>query len=223
MERARQLYERAIYTGDGDALAEAERHLDAQEADLALAGGRDRDVLEADLALARGRILHVRFFTEEQEDPRELELFERAMRLYQELGDASGEADATFWVGCFHQVVRRDADTATPLLSHALALAQRAGQVDTQAEALRHLGIADHHAGRYDEARANLEGSVRLRRTIGHLAGVASNQVGLIYIALAQGRREEALALAEQAHATATACGATRILHQVEQARAAAI
>jgi tetratricopeptide (TPR) repeat protein len=75
---------------------------------------------------------------------------------------------------------------------------------------LRHLGIADHAAGRLDAARANLEKSSQLRRRIGLLPGVAANLVGLIYIAAAQGRRDDALAIAEEALAIAKSCGAHR-------------
>ena len=48
------------------------------------------------------------------EDPRELALFERAAQLYRVLGDLGGEAGSLFWIGCFHQVVRRDDGTAVP-------------------------------------------------------------------------------------------------------------
>ncbi|GAA3080930.1 tetratricopeptide repeat protein [Streptosporangium carneum] len=205
IERARLFYERAVFTGDDGESSEVERGLDA---------------VEADLALARGRILHARFFEERREDPRELELFEHAARLYHALGDVSGESDALFWVGCVHQVVRGDDDTAVPLFERSHELATQAGNRAVQAEALRHLGIAEHAAGRLDAARERLEESVRLRREIGLLAGVASNQVGLIHIAAAQGRREDALALAEEAHALAESCGAKRVTRQVEEARA---
>ncbi|WP_049572552.1 tetratricopeptide repeat protein [Nonomuraea sp. SBT364] len=204
VEQARLAYEHAVFVGDAGELATAERALDQAEADL---------------ALARGRILHARFLGDRQEDPRELMLFERAAQLYRSLGDAGGEAESVFWVGCFHQVVRRDLRTALPLLQQAYDLATRAGDRHTQAEALRHLGIADHSAGRLEAAREHLEESVRLRREIGLWAGVAANQVGLIYIAAAQGRRDDALALAEEAYATAEACGARRIARQVEEAR----
>jgi hypothetical protein len=44
--------------------------------------------------------------------------------------------------------------------------------------ALRHLGIAEHTAGQLDAARDRLEESVRLRREIGFLPGVAANRAG---------------------------------------------
>jgi hypothetical protein len=54
------------------------------------------------------------------------------------------------------------------------------------------------------------------------MASVAANQVGLIYIAAGQGRRQDALALADEAQAIAEAAGAQTIVRQVKEARAAA-
>ncbi|MBE1582358.1 tetratricopeptide repeat protein [Nonomuraea angiospora] len=204
IEKAKPSCEHAVFVGDVGEPAAAERELDK---------------VEADLALARGRILHARFLDDRREDPRELALFERATHLYRTLGDAAGEADAVFWEGCFHQVVRSDPDRAIPLLEQSYDLATAAGDRHTQWEVLRHLGIADHAAGRLDAAREHLEASVRLCRELGLPAAVAANQVGLIYIATAQGRRDDAVALAAEAYATAEACGAHRIMRQVEEAR----
>jgi len=64
---------------------------------------------------ARGRVIHARFLQQRDEDPDgaaedpgELTSFERAAQLYRALGDKRGEAESLFWVGCFHQVVRRN-------------------------------------------------------------------------------------------------------------------
>src|SRR5437762_145034 len=99
LARARTLYEQAVFGGDSAAAARAERDLDG---------------VEADLALARGRILHARFLDTRQEDPRELALFERAADLYRHLADGRGEAEALFWIGTVHQVVRGDSASARP-------------------------------------------------------------------------------------------------------------
>lgn len=212
IERARMLYERAVFGGDASALATADRELDA---------------VEADLALARGRVIHTRFLAQRDdepgrpaEDPRELALFERATQLYRELGDVRGEGESLFWVGCFHQVVRQDDDTAIPILEQSYELGSQAGDKRTMSEALRHLGIAEHRAGRPDTARQRLEESVRLRREIGLMPGVAANLVGLAYIAAGDGYHDEALALLKEAGAIAEASGAHRIVRQVEEARA---
>jgi tetratricopeptide (TPR) repeat protein len=212
IERARLLDERAVFDGDADALASADSELDG---------------VEADLALARGRIMHTRFLAQRDDDPeraaedsRELALFERAAELYRELADARGEGEALFWIGCFHQVVRRDDQTAVPILERSRELADAAGDKRTLSEALRHLGIAEHRAGRLDCARERLEESNRLRREIGQMPSVAANLVGLAYVAAADDRREDARALLAEATAIAQSTDAHRIMRQVEEARA---
>jgi tetratricopeptide (TPR) repeat protein len=211
LERAGLLYERFVFGGDADLLAEADGELDA---------------IEAYLVLARGRIIHGRFLDQRSkdpeqiaEDPRELALFERALQLYQEVGDVRGQAESLFWVGCFHQVVRRDNAAAVPVLERCCELSARVGDKRTMSDALRHLGIAEHAAGRLDAARQRLEESVRIRREIGLLPGVAANLVGLTYIAAGQGRHDDALALAAEAGAIAEASNAHAIVRQVEEAR----
>ena len=88
-------------------------------------------------------------------------------------------------------------------------------------EALRHLGIAAHARGDLEAARQRLEESTRLRREIGLLPGVASNMVGLAYIAAAQGRVDDALALISEGCTIARAARADRTLQQLNEARAA--
>jgi tetratricopeptide (TPR) repeat protein len=212
VSRAGRLYERAVFTGDAALLAEADRELDAAEADL---------------ALARGRLMHTGFLLGSdddpgtaQEDPGELPLFERAVRLYRALGDIRGEAEALFWVGCFHQVVRHDNAAAAQVLEQSLQLASAAGAKTTMSEALRHLGIAAHRTGDLETARQRLEESTVLRRATGNLPGAAANMVGLAYIAAGQGRTDDALALLDEAGAIAQAGQAHRILQQVTEARA---
>ncbi len=209
IERARKVYERAVFAGDTSALAEAEQGLDG---------------VEADAALARGMLLHARFQSTDAgsspaEDPAELPLFERALELYQTLGDTRGEAEALFWIGCLHQYIRRDNETAVPYLERSRELAAQTGDKPTWSEALRHLGIAAHAAGRLDEARERLEESSRLRREVGALPGVASNMIGLAYIAAAQDRRAHAFATLDEAHSIAHAHGAHAIVAHIEQAR----
>ncbi|WP_216586776.1 tetratricopeptide repeat protein [Streptomyces brasiliscabiei] len=212
MLRAEAAYERAVFAGDPSGLGDAERDLDA---------------VEAELALTRGRLLHARFLEERASGAsgperweRERELFRHAADLFRALGDAGGEGRALLWVGIFHQVVRGDDRAAVPALERARVLASEAGDRLTLSYALRHLGIAEHVADRLESARGLLEESVELRREVGFPAGVAANLVGLVYIAAAQGRREDALALAEEASALAGSAGATAVVRQVDEARA---
>jgi len=213
VKQAELLYERAVFGGTDGPLAEADRLLDAAEADL---------------ALARGRLVHARFLLRRDkgeavpdEDEGELALFERAARLYRALADTAGEGEALFWIGCYHQIVRRDNVAAVPVLDRSLELATTAGDKAVMSEVLRHLGIAAHACGDLDVARDRLEESTGLRRDIGHLPGVAANMVGLAYIAAAQGRRDDALAVLAEAGAMAEASEAGRIADQIDEARAA--
>jgi tetratricopeptide (TPR) repeat protein len=212
VRQAERLYERAVFTGDAGPLAEADRELDAAEADL---------------AVARGRLMHTRFLLRRDQNPDaageapdELPLFERAAVLYRALGDVRGEAEALFWVGCFHQVIGRDNATAVPVLERSLQLAALVGEKAVVAEALRHLGIAAHFGGQPEAARQRLEEATRLRREMGHLPGAAANLVGLAYVAAAQGRSDDARAILDEAAALAQAGQAGRILEQVSEARA---
>ncbi|SBT44161.1 hypothetical protein [Micromonospora auratinigra] len=205
IEQARLLYEQAVFGGDRSAPEAADRALDA---------------VEADLALARGRLLHARFLDERVEDPRELALFESAARLYQRLGDPRGEAEALFWVGTFHQVIREDNDAALPALQRSYELATRAGDRLTMSYAVRHLGFADLAAGSVEAGRERLEESVRLRREIGFRPGVAAGLVSLAYLHAEQGRDEEATALLAEAGEIAAACGAHGVLRWVAEAQA---
>lgn len=204
IERSRLLYEHFVFDGDATALATAEREL---------------DMVEAGLALARGRVMHGRFLAEGDEDPQELSLFERALQLYQMLGDVPGVAESLFWVGIYHQVVRNDNDAAVPVFERSRELAVQVGELRVLSYVLRHLGVAEHAAGRLNEARGWLEESVRLRRQLGFMPGVAANLVGLGYIAAAQGRRDEAVALLDEAGTIAEAHSAPVIARQVEEAR----
>ncbi|MCI4064405.1 tetratricopeptide repeat protein [Micromonospora sp. R77] len=204
IERARELYESAVFGGDSQALSTADRILDA---------------VEADLLLARGRVLHARFLADKAEDPRELALFERAAELYRQLGDVRGEGEALFWVGCLHQVIREDDAAAAAAFARARELATRASDRMTLSYVLRHLAFLDRAAGQLDEARRLMEESTALRREIGFRPGVAANLVALGYLAAEAGHPERAHDLIDEAAAVAEEVGADGILAWVAEAR----
>lgn len=199
--RANELYERAVFRGDDAALVAADRELDG---------------VEADLALARGRVVHARFLARRVEDPAELPLFERAAALHRRAGDERGEAEALFWVGTFHQVVRGDHDTAAPVLRRAQELATSAGDDLTLSYVLRHLGFVEQAEGRVPAARELFTESTELRRKVGFRAGVAANLVGLAYLA---DEPAAAHAYLDEAAAVATECGADAVFGWIDEAR----
>ncbi|MFC7241238.1 hypothetical protein ACFQO7_01975 [Catellatospora aurea] len=204
LTRAGESYENAVFGGDTTATEPAHRDLDS---------------LEADLSLARGRLLHADFLHRREEDPGELPAFERAAELYAQLGDARGESEALFWLGCFHQVVRDDADTARPLLQRSYDLAQHSGDELTRSYAVRHLGFADLEAGDRASGREKLEESARIRQELGFLPGLAAAQLALGQLAYAEGRDEEAAELLEQARTAAARSRAHGVLAWIDAAR----
>jgi hypothetical protein len=65
------------------------------------------------------------------------------------------------------------------------------------------------------------ERAAQLYRALGDVPGAAANLVGLIYIAAAQERYDDALTLLDEATAIVQASNAPRILEQLTEARAA--
>lgn len=206
IRHADELYERAVFGGDRDAPALAERVLDA---------------VEADLALARGRILHARFLADRRPDPRELALFRQAAEVYRRLGDGRGEGEALFWTGTWHQVVAEEYAEAVPLFRRSYELAEAAGDRLTLSYATRHLGFAAEAEGRPQEARERFEESIRLREELGFLPGVAAGKLALADLLRGTGDREAADRLLDEARELAARCGAHGVLGWIEAAPAA--
>jgi tetratricopeptide (TPR) repeat protein len=201
LARADFLNEQALFAGDADARA---------------AAGRELDRAEARLLLERGRVLHARFFAEREEDPRELELFEAGLSLARTSGDDRLVAEALFWIGLVHQVVRADHAAANPFFEESYAMASRLGDRKLMSYAIRHLGFVHDYAGRHDEAWAAFEESVRLRREEGFLPGVAAGLLTLGEVAAEQGRPDEAARLLEEARELARESGAAAFLGLIE-------
>ncbi|MFE9498948.1 tetratricopeptide repeat protein [Streptomyces collinus] len=202
-ERADELFEAAMFRGDASALDRSDDMLDA---------------VEAPLSMARGKVLHVRFLNDRVEDSQELVLFERAAELYQRLGDASGEADALFWVGCWHQVVKGDDAVGRPCFERSYALAKSVDDRMTMSYAVRHLGFADKNAGDFEQARDRLAESVTLRRELGFRPGEAAGLVALAYLAAETGDPATASRHLDEAESVAESCDAKTVLGWIEQA-----
>ncbi|MFE5035488.1 tetratricopeptide repeat protein [Streptomyces sp. NPDC056683] len=203
--QAEDLFEAAMFGGDASALDRSDDVLDA---------------VEARLSMARGKVLHVRFLNDREENSREVALFERAAELYRRLEDASGEAHALFWIGCWHQVVKGEGATGRPYFEQSYALAKSVGDRLTMSYAVRHLGFTDKDAGRLDLARERLAESVALRREIGFRPGEAAGLLALAHLAAETGDRPAALQHLDEAQAVAQSCGAKAVSGWVEQARA---
>lgn len=198
--RAWESYVRATFGGDPSGLDLADCELDGAEADL---------------ALARGRIAHARFFVDRVERPDELQQFERAIDLYRRIGDAHGEALASFWVGCAHQVVRGDGVSALPALQHAY----QEGDPLTRSYAARHLGFHALETHDLPRAGALLEESLNLRHIHGSPAEIAAAQLALAEQRALSGAGDESARLLDEAEAAARTIGAAGVLRWVAATR----
>ena len=203
LERAEHAYQAAMFAGETDGAAEALRDLGGN--------GPEYD-------LARGKLRHCANIAERRQDTEELACFERAETAFAKCGDSRGAGEALFWQGCYHQVLADDDEIARPLFERALELSKQAGDALMTSYSLRHLGISCHMAKNLDAAEHLLQESTRLRRAIGFEAGVAANLVGLAFIALDRGDREQAQIRAQEAERTARGCGAHAVVSWARQA-----
>ena len=199
--RADLLNEQALFAGDAEARASAERELDRAEALV---------------ALGRGRALHARFLADREEDPLELELFEHALELFRAAGDRAGEGEALFWVGLVHQVVRGDSVTAESFFSDSYELARERDDVKLMSYDARHLGFVDYDAGRLDEAERRFRESVELRERDGFVPGVAAGLLTLAQVAFERGRVDEAREQLGRARELAEQTGSHAFLERIE-------
>ena len=211
IQRASRYHELSIFGGDSS-------HLPAAIAEL--------DAVEAEVALVRGRVIHAGFLDRRRagqeppaEDPRELELFVHAAQLYHGIGDVRGEAEALFWIGCCLQVVRDDEPIAVPYFERSRELASQAGDKLTMSYAIRHLAYVEANAGRLAVARDLVAESIRLRREVAFLPGVAANLITLAEIVAGEEGKAAGLALLDEAEAAARECGANGILGWAAAAR----
>jgi tetratricopeptide (TPR) repeat protein len=205
LARADLLNEQALFSGDEDARRRA---------------GDELARAEALVALGRGRMLHAEFLAERHENPRELELFERALEVARSLGDRGLEAHALFWVGLVHQVVRGDNAGSLRYFQGSYDLATEGGDTIAMSYAVRHLAFIDYEAGRHSEAWSRFEESVELRRADGFLPGVAAGLLTLGEVAAELGRPEQARTLLLEARGLAEQVGAEPFLRRIEGALA---
>jgi tetratricopeptide (TPR) repeat protein len=206
LARADLLNEQALFQGNAEARRLAEREL-----------GR----AEVLLLLGRGRVLHARFLATRDEDPEELALFERALELARLTGDDLLEAEARFWVGLVHQVVRGDHAASREHFLAAWTTAREHGDTKLQSYAVRHLGFVYDADGDGERAWDAFEESVALRRRDGFLPGVAAGLLTLAEVAVERGQPERARPLLEEARELAERTGAEPFLRRIVAAQEA--
>jgi hypothetical protein len=203
-ERADLLNEQALFTGSAKARE---------------AAGRELLRAEARLLQEKGRVLHAKFLAERgDEDPAELEQFERSLELAREAGDERLESWARFWIGIVHQVIRGDHDQSLPHFQSAYDWAMANDDALLQSYAIRHLGFGWYEQGRKEDGLRALEESVELRRREEFLPGIAAGLLTLAEIAVEEGRPGDARPLLVEAKEAADRSGAAAFGRRIDAA-----
>src|SRR5215472_13466427 len=146
------LSEAALRTGD---FARVKAQL-SEALQLAEADGDLRS--QADALDQMGLLLHFRTLELPREQWQtidsgpELELFERALAMRRQIGDATGVPESLFHVGLVHQVLRGDWDLSVPLFGEALSLANPTAPSTPESPALPQPGDRHAVAQRHDHA-----------------------------------------------------------------------
>lgn len=126
-------------------------------------------------------------------------LMEECIATYREVGDRAGLSHALFGTG-FVARMQEDDDGAERYFGASLRLAREAGNAYGMALTLHHLGLSSLEVdGDLPRARTQLEESLALFRSVGFPRHVALVLSTLGYVALRQGRPQEARRLHSEA------------------------
>jgi tetratricopeptide (TPR) repeat protein len=204
---------KALSAASGLAWWDGDFEASRQHAEAALPlveGGRNRSA-EMDAlynlgsALLWSGVLHHNI-----EADRGAELFERSLRVAEELGDLRGMAKATRGVGMVVGIARGDVASAVPLLERAVALAEEAGDRWEVIEALITLGNGLRFGGDKPGAKAHYLKGIDLAMAAGNQPVVNGNLFLVAAVESEMGRHERVATLWGGATAAREASGAIR-------------
>jgi hypothetical protein len=204
--RASVLLARAQVTSNAYHLRDEELADQTSAEALALAEPSKDSALLADALMSRGRLLYWRAFKNKQWSVPQ-ELFERARKLYAQVKDTRGEAEAWFYLGLVEQQEDR-LDAGDERFRNGLAQARALKDGVLESFFHRHLAASEEDRGHLDQAEKGFVESARLR-----LEGKACVLSPFAQITLADfyekanRSREKIPALLGEAVATATRCG----------------
>lgn len=142
---------------------------------------------------------------------RRLDAAQRALRLYEAIGDEIRTADSLLQVGDTLRQLNRAQDALEPL-GRALDLARRRGDRYRTADALGRLSLPQYYLGNIETARATAEEARRILQSLGRDRAVLVLTLNLAELEASNGHFENALDLGQQAlsQTSATSFGAER-------------
>jgi len=123
---------------------------------------------------------------------------EHSLELYKGLGYSWGTANGYTNLGVLHYA-RGNWPAAAACFEQADALRRENGYMPERATNLKNLGVLSIAMGEHDRAQQHLETSLNISHQLADDYGVAGAEIGLLLLAVIQGRLDEAIAHAEQA------------------------
>ena len=120
-----------------------------------------------------------------------VELFERSLAIWRDLGDRDQQARELNSLGITHRHLG-DVDAARSLLEQSAAISRETGSATRLAAALTNLGQLESEADNFDRATQVLQEALAIDRKQGDMWGVALDRQSLAGVALQAGRAREA-------------------------------
>lgn len=180
----------AFYTGDFDGVNGA---LEVVLRDAEATADRWAQAVALD---QMGMVMHMRALDNlgRAEPDAEQALFQKALAIRREIGDAAGTAESLFHIGLVHQVLRSDWYAALPFFREALGLAEASGDPLLRSEVHRHVGFFHAaHENRPGVALPHFRLSQELREKLDEPGWMVSGLTALGRCELAVGKKADAI------------------------------
>lgn len=178
---------------------------------------------EAVVANERAELAHAYFMLDaaltDLQDAQALEYRERALPIYQQIGDLVGEADVHNNIGIDAYYEGR-LDDALTSYARSLACRRRAGDLVGAATAENNIGEVLSDLGRYDEALSMFEEALAVWRRASYPVGIALACSNLGRVHVRRGRPDLAGALLDEAEQRFAEMGSSVLLFETQVRRA---
>lgn len=183
---------------------------------------RAMDLASADGGSPLAGVLHALgvLLDQQGESGAALQLFERSLAIWQELGDREMQARELNSLGIAHRHLG-DLGSARSLLEESIAISREIGNRTRLAVALANLGQLESAADHFDRAAEVLQEALTLDQEQGDLFGVAVDQHSLALVSLRAGRPQEARDLLSAMFGYVASSGNTALLENALELSAA--
>jgi tetratricopeptide (TPR) repeat protein len=167
------------------------------------------------LEMAEGRFTYWKALDKTNDWGPPIEDFDRALKIYKELGDQVGLGEAMFYRGLVYQMQEQNLH-AREMFVQALGFTEQTGDERMRSFVVRHIGYLQQTAGEIDAARANFQKSLQLRQRNDMKVFVPFALLALAEFEAEQKNLGEAVRLDEQAIPLAESGNSPRALYSAQ-------